>query len=1285
MRYDTLAPDEAAFKNSTGYTFTPFALPVADEDLTLKGVLCKPKTRTGYFNTPEPPPAKQQIVLHFTAGNLSGGMSALTTQDRHVSVAFVLARDGTIYQLFSSKYWSGHIGAGIGNSGTNNARDKVTIGIEIINYGYLVERNGNLETIYSRLPENPGRLDLFCPLTQKEAYQKLDTPFRDQKYYASYTQQQYDSLIILLRFLTKKYGIPRQFLEESKRFLPTQDVLTFKGIVSHINYRPSGKWDIGPAFDWKQVMAGVQAPAYEPVFAQRDAFALETAEELITDEEAIESQMAAPKGVEVAPPEDFESHFNDEEEARKATVKPNLYALLVGINAYEDQVVLAKRVIFPRLRGCVGDAVKVKKYLENETAFGTKNITLLTDQKATKAEVVKAFLELKKAKKDDVVLFYYSGHGTQEKADTSVWTEESDGKHECLVCYYDEQNKEDYLLADKELRYLIQQVAKTKAHVVVLSDCCHSGDNTRNADVVKTSYNEVIERRIPFVFPQRTWDKFIFSPSLQPADFQGKHIDKVLPPGAHIALSACESDESAVEVSGEGIFTKYLIKALETSAGQLTYYALHGRIKQMLNNAFEQTPIMYIPAAYRKKLSYTNVFNKPDSGEAGTYADVLRDGVGNWVLQRGAIHGMGQNIKSITVKDGTKTYEAQVKSIEADTTVLEFDTTVKAKLEKDKTYKGYVEGLLSHQLKIHLHNEDNILSDSQLLTEKLLTEIPDQVKLETEEKKADYTLSLRNGHAVLARPLDPFRPLVEPIVLDSEAFAFQLVKDFKHLSNWHFLKNLRNESALVNPLKIEVTDANGQPLVVKQNTVELHYELKNNKWQGGIGVKITNTTAQKLYFCCVYLDTRFGASLELLDPTVTPLDPGAVTQLSFRGNTTIPIFLESHVRLYNWPKNVEYLQFIVSSVDLSNVEELNLESLPTPFTLKKKATMRSLGMGEDEVEKGAAAAWTTQQLQLDFINPEYNTIRESELEAMLQDENLAEYALGNYFDVVPQPDLQPEYKLKPDVQLRQGEAHLDEKGFIRDGLLASANKAARLVRNTRYRIRRLRFPNTPKIVSEGDSWFQHPLVIDTIDHLSKIYAIYCVAAAGDTLKNYDAEGEWLEAVEEQQPRFFLISGGGNDVLGEQFRGHIKQGPHPTGLPAPAYLEASLIQELDSLKKIYRKMFHELFAVRPDIHVLCHGYDYITPLESTNKGWLGRYMIEKGMTDQADRKRVLAYIIDEFNTRVKDVAAEFPNVHYIDERKAVHDDQWYDEIHPNKFGFQTVAGRFMEKINTLLAV
>lgn len=76
------------------------------------------------------------------------------------------------------------------------------------------------------------------------------------------------------------------------------------------------------------------------------------------------------------------------------------------------------------------------------------------------------------------------------------------------------------------------------------------------------------------------------------------------------------------------------------------------------------------------------------------------------------------------------------------------------------------------------------------------------------------------------------------------------------------------------------------------------------------------------------------------------------------------------------------------------------------------------------------------------------------------------------------------------------------------------------------------------------------------------------------------------------------------------------------------------------------------------------------------------MIEKGMTSQTDRKGVISYILNEFNDRLRTVAAEFPNVHYVDARGLVADDQWYDEIHPDKHGFQALAGRFLSVMDGL---
>lgn len=253
--------------NDGEYVLRKFSIPVPNENLTLNGFLTTPKNRSKYYQSVEHP--KQRIVLHFTAGQIRSDLEALTRNDFHVSVAFVIGRNGAIYQLFPSKFWSGHIGKGIGNTNTGNAQDKVTIGIELSNYGFLTEKDGNLETYYSRQKDNNGKIgpvDIYCSLTEKQAYKKIDRPFREQSYYATHSEEQYDSLIILLRYLTSRYNIPRAFLPEPKRYEATEDVLTFKGIVSHINYRKDGKWDIGPGFEWDKVIKGVQATSYTPLF-----------------------------------------------------------------------------------------------------------------------------------------------------------------------------------------------------------------------------------------------------------------------------------------------------------------------------------------------------------------------------------------------------------------------------------------------------------------------------------------------------------------------------------------------------------------------------------------------------------------------------------------------------------------------------------------------------------------------------------------------------------------------------------------------------------------------------------------------------------------------------------------------------------------------------------------------------------------------------------------------------------------------------------------------------------
>ncbi len=265
MRYTRLSQIEASILKGedANYNTEPFSIPVKGEALKLDGVSIRPANNYSDYYYDEKT-TKEKIVLHFTVGHLKGDLSALTSPKRgHVSVPFVIARDGTIYQLFSSAAWSYHLGkAAIGG---NEAQSKKTIGIELSNYGPLTLKDGNLETAYSRLKlrnGKQGKKDIYCAQSEKGLYVKLDTPYRGHRYFATFTDAQYDSLITLLRYLTAEYKIPRHFLEKEERYEATDTVVDFRGIVSHVNYRTSGKWDLGPAFDWDRVIAGVQAMEY---------------------------------------------------------------------------------------------------------------------------------------------------------------------------------------------------------------------------------------------------------------------------------------------------------------------------------------------------------------------------------------------------------------------------------------------------------------------------------------------------------------------------------------------------------------------------------------------------------------------------------------------------------------------------------------------------------------------------------------------------------------------------------------------------------------------------------------------------------------------------------------------------------------------------------------------------------------------------------------------------------------------------------------------------------------
>ena len=152
----------------------------------------------------------------------------------------------------------------------------------------------------------------------------------------------------------------------------------------------------------------------------------------------------------------------------------NIYALLVGIDNY-----LVKSI--PTLQGCVNDIKAIATYLETQVGnqWTLQSPHILINEAATRQGIIDGFQQyLTQADSEDIALFYYSGHGGQEKAPPEFRHLEPDGLDETLVCY-DSRTPESQDLADKELRYLLAQVAKNNPRTVVILDCCHSGSGTR--------------------------------------------------------------------------------------------------------------------------------------------------------------------------------------------------------------------------------------------------------------------------------------------------------------------------------------------------------------------------------------------------------------------------------------------------------------------------------------------------------------------------------------------------------------------------------------------------------------------------------------------------------------------------------------------------------------------------------------------------------------------------------------------------------------------------------------
>jgi hypothetical protein len=276
-----------------------------------------------------------------------------------------------------------------------------------------------------------------------------------------------------------------------------------------------------------------------------------------------------------------------------------MYVLQVGIGKYQYTPTWAQ------LRGAVNDVVETRKLLESER-FGipSSHIVTLTDAQGTKQQIFDKFRahlianaksHYEKTKtKDAVVLFQFSGHGSQTP--DADGDEKDDGKDETLVTV-DSQDAagKNFDITDDEIFALTAELRRWTDNIVYIFDSCHSGSGTRNAEDV---------RRLP---ERKSVPVAVAGVGTATRSGISKADDgdsNVLPPGDdYIVITAARASELASEKEcfeecGQtsdpvvyGNLTYYLVDELKNARSDTSYRELMENVTRRVTAAKStQTP-----------------------------------------------------------------------------------------------------------------------------------------------------------------------------------------------------------------------------------------------------------------------------------------------------------------------------------------------------------------------------------------------------------------------------------------------------------------------------------------------------------------------------------------------------------------------------------------------------------------------------------------------------------------------------------------------------------------------
>lgn len=305
----------------------------------------------------------------------------------------------------------------------------------------------------------------------------------------------------------------------------------------------------------------------------------------------------------------------------KKQTKPNLYALLIGINCYLPLNPSDKPNPM-NLRGCVGDINRTEEFLRTQLGLPADHILKLTatdagaplpteppDKWPTRENIVNAFRWLDEVTAPgDQIYVHYSGHGGRVRTPPRFQHLKWGGDMDEVLVPADYSLTEDNFLRDFELAHILRGYVDRQLNVTVVLDSCHSGGATRtesgfpslelNGIAVRT-IEDVRDTLPPPRIPVATDAELMAAcqglAAKPTRDFQVGNAWQLEPEG-YLLLAACRPSEYAYEqvfdgVGQSGALTYWLLNSLEQLGVDASAKTLYDRVLAKVHSYFrQQTP-----------------------------------------------------------------------------------------------------------------------------------------------------------------------------------------------------------------------------------------------------------------------------------------------------------------------------------------------------------------------------------------------------------------------------------------------------------------------------------------------------------------------------------------------------------------------------------------------------------------------------------------------------------------------------------------------------------------------